>query len=280
MSEVILFNHIPKTAGTTMHRVLQRAVGEERIRYSTVLGEHRERLEEIAAELALPGNEVRAVVAHTGVGVEELLPPGHTYSRFTVLRDPVARTISNYFHMYDHGTDGEPPSFERFLAEQPLHSFNVQTAFLGGATARAHLGEAELTPAAVDRGTLAAAQEALAAHQVVGLTERFDETLLLLRREYGWRSTQTLYLSANVGRARKVARLSAAELELAAAANELDRELFEFAGEIAAERLARAGRGAGGDLARFRRLNGFYRRGHELVGPWKRGVAVGARRPA
>lgn len=278
MSEVILFNHIPKTAGTTMHRVLQRAVGEGRIHYSTVLGEHPGAVERIAAELDRPLDRTHAVVAHTGCGVEARLPRRHAYSRFTVLRDPVARTVSNYFHMHDHGGLPAGMSFERFLLEEPLHTFNAQTAFLGGLAARHHLGGGEITAAEVDRGVLEAALAELAAHDVVGVTDRFDETLLLLRRAYGWSPRQVLYRDANVGRARHVTPPSAAELELARAANELDAELYEAAVELNARQLAERLPRRKGELARLRRRNATYQRAYTVLRPPVRAVRDGARR--
>lgn len=280
MAEVILFNHIPKTAGTTMHRVLQRALGMERIHYSTVLGEHPEAVARIAAELDRPLEGQHAVVAHTGVGIEALLPARHSYSRFTVLRDPVARTVSAYFHMHDHGGLPEGMTFERFLREEPLHTFNSQTAFLAGLAARHHLGEGEIAAAAVDREALATAKAELAAHDVVGVTDRFDETLLLLRDAYGWGPRQVLYRSTNVGRARHAAPPTPAELELARANNELDLELYEAARELHARQLAERLPRREAELARFRRLNGTYQRAYAVLRPPARAVLGRARRRA
>jgi hypothetical protein len=279
MSEVILFDHIPKTAGTTMHRVLQRAVGEERLHYSTVLGEHPEAIARIAAELDRPlDGAAHAVVAHTGCGVEARLPSRHTYSRFTVLREPVARTVSAYFHMHDHGGLPAGMTFERFLREEPLHTFNSQTAFLGGLAARHHLGGGEITAAEVDRGVLEAALRELAAHDVVGVTDRFDETLLLLRNAYGWKPRQVRYRAANVGRARHVEPPTAAELRLVRECNQLDRELYEAALALNSAQLAERLPRRKVELARFRRLNGSYQRAERVLRPPARAVRDGARR--
>src|SRR5262245_13055450 len=98
MSEVILFNHIPTTAGSTMKHVLWRAVGGDRVFFSVTIGKHRENVATIVEKLDRPLQAPCAVVAHTGVGLEERLPARHRYSRFTVLREPVQRTISEFFY--------------------------------------------------------------------------------------------------------------------------------------------------------------------------------------
>jgi hypothetical protein len=196
--DVIVFNHIEKTAGSTMRHVLFRAIGSDHLLFSFTPREHARRIQEIAAELDRPLNTRYAVVAHTGYGMRDRLPGRHDYSEFTILRDPIERTVSRYFYGHDiqkRGLGGglaSDVSIESFLGENILHSFNNQTAFLGGLWARHHLDGEELRRDQFDRELLEQAKRNLASHEVVGLTERFDETLLLLRDAYSWPMVRTL----------------------------------------------------------------------------------------
>jgi hypothetical protein len=278
MSEVILFNHIPKTAGSTMYRVLLRTVGRERVLFSTELRRHSEAVGAIADRLDRPLEDRYAVAAHTGCGVERRLPTRHSYTPYTVLRDPVQRTLSNFYHVQDRRGPTSGMSLEDFLEHKHLHSFNSQTAFLGGLTARHHLEGEPLDPRRIDRALLAQAKHNLAAHDVVGLTERFDETLLLLGDAYGWTMPKTLYRRANVGTAHRRAVLSPAQLEAVAANNELDAELYEYACQLFEERLARQIPDRSRRLRRFRRMNAAFGRAYPIVHPPARVLASGVRR--
>ena len=201
MSEVILFNHIPKTAGSTMKHVLWTAVGGgDRVPFSMEF--HDERVPEIYRRLDRPLQGRHAVVAHTGFGLQDRLPDRHDYRMFTILRDPVQRTISEFFFARDdRGRLPADISLYDFLQDDLLRSFNSQTAFLGGLSAHHHLDGVPLRRDQFDEGLLDRAKKNLAAHNVVGLTERFDETLLLLRDGYEWPLRKTLYLPVNIGSA-------------------------------------------------------------------------------
>jgi hypothetical protein len=285
MSEVILFNHIPKSAGSTMKQVLWRAVGSDRVLPSLVHREHRERVAAIATELDRDLDGRYAIASHVGCGVEERLPARHAYPAFTFLRDPIERTLSRYWH-YRSGPGSPDParrlregmSLEEFLEETTMHSYNAQTGFLGGLWARHHLDDEPLTRARFDRKLLAEAKRELEAHRVVGLTERFDETLFLLRRSFGWPLHKTTYRRANVGAARRQApRPSERELEAVRASNELDIELYELARELFEARLASEGRASERSLRSFRRLNRAYGRVYPATVP-ARAVARSVRR--
>jgi hypothetical protein len=225
MAEVVLFNHIPKTAGSTMRRVLFRTVGGKRVLFATTLGEHREQLGQIVQRLDGRTRGSYAVIAHTGWGIQDRLPARHEYRAFTMLREPVDRTISMYFY----SLDSHRLSLEQFLEQLPEHSYNHQTAFLGGLTAPHHLDGEPIRREQFDRALLERAKRNLESHLVVGLTERFDDSLVLLRRAYGWPRWRMRYKPVNVGNRKQV---SPAELEAVRAYNELDIELYELGREV------------------------------------------------
>jgi hypothetical protein len=246
MADVLLFNHIPKTAGSTLRYVLWRVLGRERVLTSTTLGRHRERIEAIGGEIS---DGSYAIVAHTGYGVQDHLPAQHSYSTLTILRDPVQRTISRYNMAL---SDGETEaSLEGFLADTVLPSFNSQTAFLGGLWVKHNMQGEPLRRDQFDDALLRRAKRNLETHDVVGLTERFDQTLALLRATQGWPLRKTLYRPANVRP--RAAAPTKGELAALRGSNELDIELYDFAQELFGARAVPAR-----DLRRFDRLNSAY----------------------
>jgi hypothetical protein len=262
VSEVILFNHIPKTAGTTMNRVLWRAVGRDRVLASYPT--RPERLAEIRRELDRCLDRRHAVASHIGCGIEKRLPERHSYPAFTLLRDPLERTLSRYWHYRapkqpQQGRDRFPPglSLEEFLDASPRVSFNAQTGFLGGLWAGYHLDDAPVTREQFGPDLLARAKRSLESHAVVGLTERFDETLLLLGAAFGWPRRKMFYIPANIGSSgRGSAKLTPGERDALLASNRLDLELYEFGRELFEARLEEGV--PPGALASFRRLNRAY----------------------
>ena len=239
-----------------MRYVLWRVVGKERVLTSTKRGEHRERIESIGRQLT---DGTYAVVAHTGFGVQDYLPSGHDYATFTILRDPVERTISRYrMALHDNETEG---SLEDYLKEDLVESYNAQTAFLGGLTARHHLEGETLRPDQYDHDLLERAKRNLEAHDVIGTTEGFEEMLLLLQSRFGWPMAKLLHTPANVrARPRKP---TPRELEAVRASNQLDIELYNFAKELSTPVPTRR-------LRRFHRLNAIYGRIHPAA-RWLRG---------
>jgi hypothetical protein len=268
VSEVILFNHIPKTAGTTMKHVLWRAVGSDRV--LTSLGEdHPERVAAIAARLDRDLERPYAIASHVGFGVERRLPARHSYPAFTFLRDPVQRTISRYWHYRSAprraaGLEPAQP-LEEWLEGEVLHRYNAQTGFLGGLWTRHHLDGEPLERARFDRKLLAAAKRNLETHVVVGLAERFDESMLLLGDAFGWPLRKTTYRRAN-GRSRE-RELTPRELEAVRANNELDLELYEFGRDLFESRLRARCADRERRLRRYRRANRAYGRVYPVTAP-------------
>src|SRR5690606_26000574 len=230
MAEVLLFDHIGKTAGSTIRHVLWRVYGHEAVFTSTVVGQHQERIAALTGLLDTERPAVSVIVAHTGYGLHGRLPQRHRYRLFTLLRDPVERTLSNYYFEIQKGRLPASVSLVEWLERDVERAYNVQTAFLGGLAVAVHLDGRVLSRDCFTDDLLARAREALDAHEVVGLAERFDESLLLLGQAFGWPIRQMRYFEANRGRLRaRRAGPTAEELEAVRAANRLDAALYDYA---------------------------------------------------
>jgi len=108
---------------------------------------------------------------------------------------------------------------------------------------------------------LETAKRNIAAHFAwVGVTERFDESVVLLERTFGWRDVR--YVSANVHRG--AAPPTDAELELVRNANPLDLDLYAHACRLLGDRIA-AEPGFADALADFEHANARYGRWGRLT---------------
>ena len=188
-------------------------------------------------------------------GLHEHVPGPSSY--LTLLRAPVARAISGYHrvletptHRLHEAVAGRGMSFEDYLTSGiSLETDNSQTRAIAG-DVETPFGEC--TPAML----ATALRNVEERFPVIGLTERFDELLLALKRTFGW--SNLLYVRANVTK-RKPAReeIPPATIELIKERNGLDEDLYVTVAERFAA-LVDADPAFDAELARFRRRNARY----------------------
>ena len=184
---------------------------------------------------------------HIEFGVHHYLSQPVSY--FTLLREPVARVLSHYCH----GTRRHVPEGMRLREHvSALVEPNLQTRLLAGP----HEQTAALQP----HEMLERATRNLDSFAVVGLTERFDETMLLLRRAFGWR--MPFYERRNVSRHRlRRETIPAEEFDTIRAVNSLDMELYAHAQMLFEAQIQRYGAARMAmNLRVFRLLNWGWKR--------------------
>ncbi|HIP69944.1 MAG TPA: hypothetical protein EYH05_00935 [Anaerolineae bacterium] len=248
-----IFLHIPKTAGSTLYRILGNHYPFKNI-YTVWQDGSLDEFKQLTPE---QHTSIRLLRGHFGYGLVSCLPAESVW--FTILRDPVERAIS-YYHFirrsprhycYDRVTQNKL-SLEEFLTGQiDTLADNGQTRLL----ANLETGH-EIPFGQCSKEMLTQAKYNLQTNMaVVGLTEQFDETLLLLQKAFGWRNIY--YSRQNVSRNKSSqTELPASTLEVIRQTNQLDTALYQFAEQLFREQWQKWGDDAA--LVSFRRRNRQY----------------------
>ena len=266
-----IFLHIGKTAGWTLRQILYRNVPRRQVmRVRPPMQRPRGFLndEPLRTFAALPEAErarPRLLVSHMIFGIHEFVPGESTY--FTMLREPVARALSQYRHVLrrpEHRLHAAAAAGELSL-EQYVTS-GVALEMDNGQT-RALAGDIETPFGECAPEMLERAKRNLDEHfAVAGVTERFDEMLVALGHAFGWR--HLYYISANTAPAGQRVPVTDADRQIIRERNALDCALYRHVVERF-DGLVSRDPGFAADLRRFQRGNRLYR-------PWGR-VAYGAK---
>jgi len=225
-SEALIFIHLYKTGGTTLNRIIEWEYKLSRI-CSVEPTWWRWSYQRITRWSPARLASMDVFKGHMPFGLHSLV--SRTANYITVLREPVERAISDYYfarrfkpHVH-HRAALQLTLKEYFLHK---HEHNLQSRILAGPNLH------ELFPSACDAAILAVAKENLARQfTVVGLTERFDETLALLKVVLGWKVKR--YRSFRVADNRIPKQLvSPGTLALIHEWERFDIELYDYASSL------------------------------------------------
>ena len=236
--ETVIFLHIPKTAGTTLHDIIGRQYVASEMH--TMLLDVPESIKQFLALSEAERGQFKMIRGHMGYGLHQFVPRPCQY--FTILRDPVERVISTYYfikrtpgHFFYHIFKEENLTLKGYVESGYSNMMdNGQTRMLAGGDG--NILEGECTQEMFEQ----AKENLRRSFVLVGLTERFDETLLLLRHQFGWR--RLFYIRKNVSPHRlEKETLSPDTLEAILAMNRYDLALYEYAQSLFEEYIERVG---------------------------------------
>lgn len=185
--ERFFFVHLQKTAGTALWRRLREQFSPEQLYPGPGDGDPPDTVlhpEHLVARWRARRDEIVVVTGHFPLCTVELLDA--PFRTFTLLREPVERTLS-YLR---HHREQTPDDRDRSLAEiydDPVRFelvHNHMTKMLSLEVAEMTNGA--LSPVEFDDARLARAQERLAAVDVVGFQEEFDHFCAELTDRFGW----------------------------------------------------------------------------------------------
>jgi hypothetical protein len=253
---ILVFLHLPKTAGTTLMHVLEREYGRDSILnlYESQYGD------EVAALGKDDLDRTRVIAGHFYFGLHTHVSRPCHY--FTFLRDPVKRVISHYrfvrrqptHYLYPAASSMTVAEYVEFCdAAEPN---NDQTRLLAGKEMASDEG-------ACSADMLPVAKRNLDRHAAVGVTEAFDLSLLLIRRIFGW--SVPFYARQNVDTRARGESLPAGVREVIRRYNELDIELYRYGRERFERDVAEQGDTLTRELRAFRKVNAVYAAAQRLT---------------
>lgn len=250
----VYFLHIPKTGGTTFNKFLSAQFGEENV-----------------CPAHLWHNLLELSPAQI-VGYSLIW--GHFYSYLyryvsrpmryvTFLRDPVERALSHYGHImlyeghYLHRRAKELGNFSSYLRDPEMATtvtnfqvralaLDLDPSAIAPTLSAQELANTELerrletaAPVMSNEDMLRMAKLRLEQMCFVGITERFEESVVLLCNKFHWQPPAQIE-SRNVNRARvRSSQISDADLALLRQMNEADYDFYEFATRLFASDLDR-----------------------------------------
>ena len=277
--EILVFLRIPKTAGTTMQSIFERCLpganfhGEIRGFASALLVRP---TYEIAKKFGqLPPLERRAIRCfvdeHVGMDIATIFDRPVQF--FTIVREPVDRAISHFFH--NRASDHLPcyPFIQNKTIEQYLDSGmgidvdNHQVRVLSGCASldcEWDLQGRALSAAPVERYHLELAKRNIEERFIVAAPmEQFSALVWFFKRLYNWPIHRALFKIRNdsAGAGRPTVDVVSAEVRnRLRQMNKYDTELHEWVKGRFADQVEQLEPTFSQEVRRFEQLNGYMRR--------------------
>jgi len=272
----LIFLHIPKTAGQTLHTIIEKQYDTNHI-FSIGINTQ-ERIDEFKKFSEEERKNIRVLKGHMSFGMHEFMPQPCTY--ITLLRDPVERIISSYYyvlreprHYLHNRVISKQMSLKDFVSSGISTDLdNGQTRRLSGVSAGRLLGSRIISFGNCDPSLLKVAKENLLKYfSVVGISEKFDESLLRIKQTLDWNNC--FYVKKNVTRNRILSQdIPKNTLNEIRKHNQLDLELYQYWNIFFTENITNQGALFATELENFRRFNSFYCRTAHLGSLSKSGI--------
>jgi hypothetical protein len=255
----VIFLHVGKTAGATTRRALRREFKASQVmdlEAPTVQPGRLRRDGAVAYFASLPEAErarPRLIMGHMTYGLDAYVPRPSAY--VTLMREPMKLVMSQYHHV--RRLSGHH-LYEEAKAYPDLVSY-VRSGIsleMDNSQVRAYAGDTTTPFGGCTPEMLETAKRNLETFAVVGLTERFDESLVLMQRAFRWDRIRYVSVNVDPGRDRRDMP-SDEDLAFVREQNALDLELYAWAA-TRFEGTVEESPGFGDSLRRFEEANERY----------------------
>ena len=184
MKDLFIHLHIPKTGGTTLRDIIQRQYQAEKILMIPKLDESEDILKEVSTSQI---NQLKLIQGHLKYGIHNHFHRRAKY--FAIIRDPINRVLSTYYYVLSQKNN--PQNLSTSNNQMTIYDYvqsgvnpfliNGQTQLISGKTGNID------NPIIKSEELFSLAKENIANDFLfLGITEMFDETILILKNMLGW----------------------------------------------------------------------------------------------
>ncbi len=234
--EALIFLHLMKTGGTSLFKILRQHFPEDvRFHYSEKPQKTLDYFNSLSQEKR---DRLKFLHGHFHLGFfDSRLQQSCRY--ITMLRNPLNRVISLYYFLHKNPTSRIPETercqtLHDYLERQWVEVDNGQTRRIAGDSSSL-IRFGECTTELLDT-----AKKNLDTFLMVGVTERFDESLIVLK--HALTMEKVLYSRFNENsRKPKSEILDAKDIEFINIHNQLDHELYQYANTLLDQKIADIG---------------------------------------
>jgi len=221
----VIFFHMLKTGGNTLKTIISRNYKPEEVFQVTKKGYQTGPVDYFKSLSIEDRNKIKLFRGHQHFGMHEYFDGETVY--FSLVREPISRLMS----FYNHINSLPNPYFRDLIPEKERATFgdflkNIDKYHDQGNNGQAKVLAGEILP---EDELLEKVLKNLENHFLfLGLTERFDESLILLKDKLNW--GPIYYIKRKVsGKKVTIANISQEELELARSLNQADIQLYNNA---------------------------------------------------
>ncbi|MCP4155351.1 MAG: sulfotransferase family 2 domain-containing protein, partial [bacterium] len=267
----IIFTHLPRSGGTTLDSYISKEYSPYEMFHFYVrkkAGNIREAMEEFTALPQDKKQQLKLLVGHTSFGIHRFFD---RFTYITLFRDPIERLVSYYFHVLNNDEHylhnivmTNRMKLDDFVCSGISTEFdNDQTRQLAGVE---NVPFGKCTQEMLDEAKRNFEEN----YTVFGITERFDESLMLFSETFGL--SYPFYKVLNVTRKKMAVRdISGKTLEAIREVNRFDLHLHRFAMEKFNALINQQDSSFQQRVERFKKLNGLMQK---FGKPEKDGLAL------